>query len=86
MLYHTIAYSPTEFDKFESKVNEEPNSWSGSSNDTGLFFSNITMSSVVVAIGFCVDVAFGMLLLKDDDEELGWKRRKNILIREFSVK
>lgn len=60
-----MAYSPTELDKFESKVKDEPNNRSGTSKDTGLFFSKITISSVVV--GLWVDVVFGAGLLPEDE-------------------
>lgn len=41
--------SPTAVDRFVIKVNEDPKSLSGISNDTGLPGSNVTASSVVVA-------------------------------------
>lgn len=55
----TIIKSPTVFDKLVTKVKDEPNSRSGMSNDTGLCFSNITMSSVVVGRFVVVVVGTG---------------------------
>lgn len=39
-----------------TKLKEEPKSWSGTSRDTGLFGSKITIGSVVV-LGFGVEEA-----------------------------
>lgn len=48
----TIMKSPTVEDKFVIKLKEEPNNLSGTSNETGFPGSNVTYSSVVVAIFF----------------------------------
>lgn len=55
-------------------MNDEPNNLSGTSNDTGLFFSNITISSVVVGLLVVVVIDFVTPFDPDGDNELGYKR------------
>lgn len=57
--------SPTVSDKFVTKLKDDPNNSPGKSNETGLSFSKITISCVVVGF-FVVDVSTLGLLAAED--------------------